>query len=46
MISVLSEPLLYLQLLLRMSAEGEETTGTGFAADDCIIIVIIIASKI
>jgi hypothetical protein len=47
MIPVLSEPLLYLQLLLRMSAEGEEATGTGFAADDdCIIIVIIIASKI
>ena len=46
MISALSQPLLYLQLLLRMSAEGEEATGTGFAADDGIIIVIIIASKI
>jgi len=29
-----------------MSGEGEEVTGTGFAADDGIIIVIIIASKI
>jgi len=29
-----------------MSAEGEEATGTGFAAADGIIIVIIIASKI
>jgi hypothetical protein len=28
-----------------MSAAGEETTGTGFAADEGIIIVIIIALK-
>ena len=45
MVSMLLEPLLYLQLLLRMSAEGEEATGTVLAADEGIIIFIIIALR-
>jgi hypothetical protein len=45
MLSVLSEALLYRQLLLRMSAEDEEETGTGLAAGDVIIIVTIIVLK-
>jgi hypothetical protein len=42
MVPVLSEPLLYLQLLLRVSAEGEGVTGAAFSVDEGIIIVIII----